>query len=490
MLALQCPDGSPPPCRGAARAPGANSVAVLYFENVTRDSGDAYLADGLTEAIIVRLGQVGRLEVKSRGAVRRFRETRLEPAPLGRQLGAAHLVSGTVRRSGSRLRVTVELVRSATGNQMWAQQFDRAGTDLLAIEEDVARAVATAIAGRLLPAERSQLARRPTRNPAAYDHYLRGNYYLALRTPQAGARGLGEFEAAVRLDPEFSAAFARAAYGYALALGWGWPLLGLPKDSLLARGNAAADRALELDSANADAWLGKAALLPPAGRMRGVLDLLERAVALDPRNDEALHYRGWAYFVGAYDVVRAEADFQAALALEPQRAITQWYRALLAYMLRRYTESRSLADSTLAIDPGFIMAHVVRALNSVRLGDLDEARRATSAMASGHLTGPPAELLELAGIAVDQSAGDTVALRRRLDRLRPRSVPERIEFAMPVALLLAHLGDPAEAVAVLRRNTNPGALDWVILQMQDFDVLRPYPPFRQLLETIRPEPLR
>src|SRR5439155_540651 len=117
-LFAQCPDGSTPPCHGATRpaAPASNSVAVLYFDNLSRDTADAYLADGLTEDIIVRLGQIERLAVKSRNAVKRFRERAAEdPAVLGRSLGVAYLVSGSVRRAGARLRVTVQLVRAARG---------------------------------------------------------------------------------------------------------------------------------------------------------------------------------------------------------------------------------------------------------------------------------------------------------------------------------------------------------------------------------------
>jgi len=485
---MQCPDGAPPPCRAAARGPSANSVAVLYFENVTRDSGDAYLADGLTEAIIVRLGQVGRLEVKSRGAVRRYRESQHEPVAIGRQLGVAHLVSGTVRRAGPRLRVTVELVRSSNGNQLWAEQFDRAGTDLLAIEEDVARAVATAITGRLLSDERSRLARSPTRNPAAYDRYLRGNYYLALRTLPGTARAIREFEAAIAADPAFSRALARTAYAYSLALGWGWTIDGLPRDSMLARGNALADRALALDSGAADAWLAKGSLLPPTGRMRGLLGLVDRAIALDPRNDEARHYRGWANFVGAYDLAQADADFRAALALEPQRAVTQWYRGLLRYMQRRYEESVALAESALVIDPGFLMASALRVMNNVHLGRLDAARTELAAIEAGNFTGPLAGMVEMAGIIYEHRVGDTAAMNRRLERLRPQDAGGgRVEWHVPLALLRAHLRNTDEAVAELRRGLVPSALDWIVLQMPDFDVLRPHPAFQQFLETIRPE---
>src|SRR5439155_1719886 len=120
-----------------------------------------YLADGLTEELISRLGQVARLTVKSRNAVRRFRGRLADdPSAVGRALGVVHLVSGSVRHAGARLRVTVELVNAATGDRMWGQQYDRAEADLLGIQEDIAVTIATAIGGRLLPAERSLLTRR------------------------------------------------------------------------------------------------------------------------------------------------------------------------------------------------------------------------------------------------------------------------------------------------------------------------------------------
>src|SRR5262249_25938308 len=139
-LVFQCPDGSPPPCnRARIAAPAATSVAVMYFDNLSRDTADTYLADAITDELITRLRQLDRLQVKSRSAVRRYRgDDVLPPAELGRALGVAHLVNGTVRREGNRVRVTVELTRAATGAHVWGDVLDRTSGDLMTVESDVA----------------------------------------------------------------------------------------------------------------------------------------------------------------------------------------------------------------------------------------------------------------------------------------------------------------------------------------------------------------
>src|SRR2546430_2359286 len=239
-----------------------STLAVMYFDNIPKDSGEVYLADGLTEEIIARLGEVGRLAVKSRTAVGRFRGRPLDdPANLGRALGVANLVNGTVRREQRRLRVTVELVRAANGVRLWGAQFERPDSGLLDVEADIATAVATAVAGRLNQAERASLKAPATRDPVAYDHYLRGNYYLAQRTARAVARAIDEYDAATARDPPFVDALAPQAYGYALFLYYGWAYHDIPPASLLALGQASADRALRADSTLAEAWLARGRML-------------------------------------------------------------------------------------------------------------------------------------------------------------------------------------------------------------------------------------
>src|SRR2546426_672209 len=224
-------------------APAA-SVAVLYFE--TPDTATAYLAEGLTEAIITSLGRVERLGVKSRNAVRRFRGTSEDPTTLGRALGVAYLVSGSVGRSGrgQSPAVTVELLRASDGMHVWGGQYESRDTALQAIPEAVARAVTTGITGALRPVERTVLASRPPRDPGAYDRFLRANYELAQRTPRGVRRAIDQYESAVRLDPGFTPALARVAIGYGLFLDWGWEYAGLSSEGGLARRFDAAGRAL------------------------------------------------------------------------------------------------------------------------------------------------------------------------------------------------------------------------------------------------------
>ena len=283
LAAAQCPDGTPPPCgRPAARAsaPPANSVAVLYLDNLSRDSANAYLADGLTEELIVRLGQVRRLDVKSRFESQRVRGAATSDArAMGRALQAAYLVTGSVQRGGQRVRLSVSLVRTANGAQVWGNVYDRTGSDLLQIQSDIATEVARSIAGQLLPDERASLARRPTNDPVAYDLYLRG-ISAANSLSEDGLRaGLSLLDRAIARDSAFAGAFAQKAFIW-LMLSDSW----IEGRDGYARLRDAAERALRLDSTQALAW----ALLtwPAAVIDYDAVDAMryaQRAVSLDPR---------------------------------------------------------------------------------------------------------------------------------------------------------------------------------------------------------------
>ena len=489
----QCPDGTPPPCavrtaRGAA--PAANSVAVMYLDNESRDTSDAYLADGLTEEITTKLGQIGRLAVTSNTTMRRYRgSAALEPMTLGRSLRVAQLVSGSVRRSGHRIRVNVELVRARDGVQLWADAYDQTDADLLAIEEQVARAVASAIAGRLLPGEQAAIAARPTQNPEAYDHFLRGNFLMAQRSPGAARRAVAEYQDAIVQDPGFARAYGRMGVAYALFLDWGWPFPGLSYDTLLARAAAAADHAVELDSTSADAWLARAYVatyLHPRD-FAGALPAFERAIALDPRNAEVRHQHASVLMCMGQDSLSAE-EFQRAIALDPGRGISLDNLAQLRNFQHRPDEALRIAESGIAANPDAYYLYVDRADIELTQGDVAGAR---SDVEAAIRTRPPDYRLssETFAATLQAYAGDTAGARARLER----AVAEVPDPAHPdytsaqwIALAWLRMGERGRALGVLESAQPRGLNLWYVMRDPAFDPLRQDPRFRALELEIRP----
>ena len=308
-LKSQCPDGTPPPCSVRTYhfpAPPTNSVAVLYFDNLSRDTADAYLADGLTEEIIIRLGQVRRLDVKSRFEVLRFRgRPLLDPAATGRSLGAAYLVAGSVQRAGDRIRMRVELLRAPTRTQVWGDVFDRSSGDILTLESDIAGAVASAITGQLLPGERTRLAKPLTSDPVAYEQYLRGMQAAHNFGDEAALRSsVAYFDRAIARDSSFAAAFAGKAVAWSmLADSYVTPREGYAQTRL------AASQALARDSSQALAWamLSNVVLALDLDVHEGER-LARRGIALDPHSPWARLFLSSAlYAEGMTDSAVSEA---------------------------------------------------------------------------------------------------------------------------------------------------------------------------------------
>jgi TolB-like protein/Tfp pilus assembly protein PilF len=461
---------------------------VLYFDNLSRDTSDAFLADGLTEELIARLGQVERLQVKSRAAVQRMRGRPLDdPAVIGRSLGVAHFVSGSVRRSGSRLRVTAELTRASTGVQVWSQTYDRASDDLMGVESDIAQAIATGVGGRLAPAERRTLAARPTTNPEAYENFVRGNVLLARRTAPDMRRAIAEFETAARLDPTFARARARSGLGYALFLDWAWTYPGLSDDSVLDRLSQAARQALAIDSASGDAWMVQAMSLVFRNPRTydGVLAAFERGVAAEPRNAEMLHqFAGYAASLG--DGARAERLWRQALALEPERPITLDNLANFIAKARRYDEARRLFDSALQYDP---RSHYVRAEFAwllLAMGDTASARAQADSAGATSLD----ERVLMAPLRAVLAArhGDTATARGILEALE-RELPPNLQDMWRIAYIAAgwaEAGDAGHALDLLERVEPRGIGMAYELRKPALDPLRAQPRFQRLVQETEP----
>ena len=454
--------------------PKATSVAVLYFD--ARDTADAYLADGLTEDVTSLLGSAASVQVKSPGVVRRVQRASPGDAPaIARALGVHYLLDGNVRRVGPRVRVSVRLLTGATALAAWGDVFDRRPDELLALPSVIAQAVALRVGGQAPSSDTGALGRLRTRSPVAYDHYLRGNFLLARRSPDETARALAEYREAERLDSGFAAAIGRAAYAHAIARGNYYRLPDAPIESLAVRGLVIANRALRRDSTSSDAWMARGYLLAFARprTMEGSVQAFQRSIALDPENAEAHHqYGSILNWLGRYD--EADREQHLALSLDPGRAIS--FVDLAWTHVREPALAVALTDSAVALDPASAFSRRWRALARLWGGDVRGAQE--DAELANRLQ-PGDIVMESVLAIVLAHAGDSARARALMAHW-----PGRNEHWLIMAALVA-VGDTAAALDRLER-ASPVPYLWAGLRRPEFDALHGHPRYERLVARLRP----
>jgi serine/threonine protein kinase/tetratricopeptide (TPR) repeat protein len=202
--------------RSGAAKTGPKSVAVLYFENLSGAKEDEYLRDGITEDIITELSKIRGLNTYSRPTVLAFRDKQVTPQQIGQQLKAAYVLTGSLRRAGTRLRITTQLIDTQTDFPMWSERYDREMKDVFEVQDEIARKIAEALRVTLSPQELEALAVKPTESLQAYDLYLRGKRYARRQTRQDLEFSLQMFENAVAIDASFALAYAACANACAM----------------------------------------------------------------------------------------------------------------------------------------------------------------------------------------------------------------------------------------------------------------------------------
>jgi TolB-like protein/tetratricopeptide (TPR) repeat protein len=510
QLEGQCPDGTPPPCaprlaRAATLSP--TSVAVLPFANRSPDTADVYLAEGMTEEIGNRLTQLGRLQVISRGMVAAQWRRSPDGLAAARALRVAWFVNGSVRHVSGQLLVNVELVRAITGEEVWASRFPRSDRDMFAVQAEIAESVAAVVGGRLSPGERAAVTRRPTGNNEAYRLYLNANVLIRRRTEADTRSALVSLAEAVRLDPNFAAAWGRIGFARAQQASFGFER-GTRRDSLYDLSAHAAARALQLDSSAADAWIAVGYVAIRRGDFAGAHSALDRALRLDSLYAETLAKQGLLYgpFIGLDDRDLATAWFRRAAVLDPtDRNIWRNLSAIAAEGLQ-LRAAEALADTALTFGR-WSLALVQRA--SVRfclgngtgaLADLEEAER---------LGGVP---LPRPRALVTLLLGDSAPARAVVARLRAQADSGQVlqedlgsgsvTTAGELARFNMALGQRSEALAAIERlRATPDSLEprcsaaatcsvslstWRLLHDPIFAPLRAEPRWVRLLEETRP----
>jgi len=331
---------SSPSGSAASATDSISSIAVLPFTNTGGDPKDEYFSDGMTEELATALSQLPGVRLAGRTSSFAFKGKNVAAADIGRTLGVAGLVVGTVRRAGNRLRITAQLISTADGTVRWTDSYERADGDVFAVQDELTRAIVSAVAPALRGGRASSVAgaRRGTTNADAYDLYLRGRYFWAMRGEENLVRAAGYFQRAIEKDP----AFARAHAGLAMTYGVLPFYAADPHDTLAAHGIASARRALALDSSLADANLGLANALSTSNRPVEALPFEIRAIELDPQNATAHQWHG-DNLLTLGQVDDAVAELQKAIALDPLSAVMQNDLAQSLIGARRFKEAISHA---------------------------------------------------------------------------------------------------------------------------------------------------
>jgi TolB-like protein/Tfp pilus assembly protein PilF len=346
------------------------SIAVLPFENRSRDPDNAYFADGVQDEILTRLSKIADLKVISRTSTQRYKSAPENLPEIAQQLGVAHVLEGSVQKSGDTVRVNVQLIKAADDSHLWADTFDRKLTDIFSVESEVAKAVADQLRAKLTGQEEQVIVAKPTNNPEAYDAYLRGLAYTLKTNVNATTAAQKYLREAVRLDPKFALAWALLsnvdAEGYRSAILQ-------PTVALREEARQAAETAITLQPN-----LGEAVLAMGYYHYWGLKDYatavryFEQARQFLPNSSripESLAYLTRRQ--GQWD--RSESYFNEAERLDPRNVVLLSQHAYSYIELRRFPEALRKLDQVLNIEPDDVATLVLKAVIAQAEGDLPRA---------------------------------------------------------------------------------------------------------------------
>jgi len=459
------------PARGVIR-----SLAVLPFDNVSRDPTQEYFADGMTEALISDLARLKALRVISRTSAMKYKGVQRALPEIARELNVDAILEGSTLLVGKRVRITVQLVSARTDETLWADRYDGEIEDVLDLQSRVAETVAKEIAVQVTPREASHLAKRRPVNPEAHVEYLKGRHTAAALSPQAIDLGLRHYQRALELDPTYAAAWAGIAACHSVRAGRG---MALPAEAN-AQAREAALKALDLDDSLAEAHAALGAVAMNEMDLPGAIRFLERAIEMKPGLAGAYIGLGRLYYCSERHRQAQEAMLKA-LSLDPLSMVIHTTVGDAYYYAREYERSVVYYRRAIELDPRFDGAHTDLARSLEALGRFDEARGEyeEGRRLSGGVAGPSFGLGHL-----EASSGNEAAARRILKELiEARS--NRVVSAWGIAALHASLGDVDEAFRWLDVAVEESATGLIFLRVHPrLDRIRQDPRYQVLLRRV------
>ena len=460
------------PIRTAAEV--SRSIAVLPFENVSADPQNAFLADGIAEEIINALTQMDGLRIAARTSSFTFRGRQAELREIGERLNVATVLQGSVRKVGSRLRITAQLISVDDGFQLWSERYDRDLTDVFAVQDEIAGAIATRLAVRLTKPLDDRAARPTTANMAAYELYLKGRALIAKRGLRV-SEGIRLVERAIALEPDYAP--AHAALGDGLR-----QQVALDNESVagtMDRAKAALQRALELEPNLGEAIgvLGTIALLFDRDADK-LFEYWDRALVLNPTLSETrVNRAGWGLAVLRGDFEQALAEADRAAAVDPMSAVVESYRAIMLALSGRAHAARAAVEHAMTLDGESYLARLIAVSVFRWTGDIDRALNESrvALRMSGRAT---PSLAEMSGLYA--AKGDYRRASAAHAELRARSVLDAVDLTF-LAISASGAGEVDEAMSYAMRaveQRSPNQL-WLI-RRPGLEALQAHPRYAEL----------
>jgi serine/threonine protein kinase/Flp pilus assembly protein TadD len=319
-----------------------NSIAVLPFTNMSADPENEYFCDGLAEELLNALAKIENLKVAARTSAFSFKGKNANVNEIGSTLGVNTVLEGSVRKSGNRLRITVQLINAADGYHMWSERYDSEMKDIFDVQDEITLAVVEALKVKLLGEEKAVVLKRHIENTEAYELYLKGRYYYNKHTTDGWLKGIEYFEKAIEIEPEYASAFAQIGLAYITLSFFGV----FSPHQTLPRGKAVVTRALEIDEQSAE---GHAALA------------------------NILFYYEW-------DWAAAEREFKRAIELNPNDANTRWRLGLFLVSRERFVKAVKEGERAVALDPLSLLANLYAGFIYLLADRPDDALRQVARM--------------------------------------------------------------------------------------------------------------
>ena len=356
------------------------SIAVLAFENMSRDPEQEYFSDGMVEEIITALSRLRWLFVIARNSSFAYKGRAVDVKQIGRELGVRYILEGSVRKAGNRVRITGQLIDSATGMHLWADRFDGALEDIFDLQDQVTASVVGAIAPKLEQAEIERAKRKPTSSLDAYDYYLRGMAAVHLWTREGNSEALEHFQHAIDLDPAFAAAYGMAARSYSQRKAGGWADNSAVE---IAEAERLARKAVELGKGDALALsTAGIALAYVVRELDEGAAFIEQALVLNPNLAWAWLFSGFVnVWLGNPEV--AIERVARAMRLSPQdfQYFNMQVATAGAHLIDgRYAEALSWAETAVRAHPNYVLSNGIAAASAALAGRFEEAEKAAMRM--------------------------------------------------------------------------------------------------------------